>query len=89
MVSIGMAAIAMSTSLFCMITDPAVFASTEFVNGLALDGAMVDRSGGSTPNTGRVGYFSDIYYDSRRNHWWGLSEPVHDLLRNFWYARSF
>jgi hypothetical protein len=53
---------------------PSVHAAPEFVNGLALDGAMLDNSGGTTPNTGRVGYFSDIYYDSQRNQWWGLSD---------------
>ena len=74
MTSIGTAAIVMSISLLCTISASDVFALPEFVNGLALDGAMLDRSGGSTPNTGRVGYFSDIYYDSQRNHWWGLSD---------------
>lgn len=53
---------------------PAVLAAPEFVNGLALDGAMIDRSGGTDANTGRVGYFSDIYYDPERREWWGLSD---------------
>ena len=35
-------------------------ATPSFVNGLALDGAMLDLSGGSTVNNGRVGFFSDI-----------------------------
>ncbi|HRI38805.1 MAG TPA: esterase-like activity of phytase family protein, partial [Nitrospira sp.] len=74
MASIGTAAIAMSVSLLCTISASDVFALPEFVNGLALDGAMLDRSGKSTPNTGRVGYFSDIYYDSQSKHWWGLSD---------------
>ena len=49
-------------------------AAPSFVNGLALDGAMLDLSGGSDVNNGRVGFFSDIYYDSQRNEWWGLSD---------------
>lgn len=49
-------------------------ASPSFVNGLALDGGMLDLSGGSTVNNGRVGYFSDIYYDPNRQEWWGLSD---------------
>ena len=49
-------------------------AGLTFVNGLALDGGMLDLSGGSSANNGRVGYFSDIYYDTYRNEWRGLSD---------------
>jgi hypothetical protein len=63
----------MATSLICAVA-PAALAAPEFVNGLALDGAMLDRSGGTGVNTGRVGYFSDIYYDPEREQWWGLSD---------------
>ena len=49
-------------------------AAPSFVNGLALDGAALDLSGGSSVNNGRLGYFSDIYYDTNRNEWWGLSD---------------
>jgi hypothetical protein len=52
----------------------AAWADPVFVNGLALDGAMLDRSGGQDANTGRVGFFSDIYYDPHRGQWWGLSD---------------
>ena len=45
-----------------------------FVNGLALPAGLLDLSGGTAVNTGRVGYFSDIYYDTNRNEWWGLSD---------------
>jgi len=64
----------MALSLICAAAAPAVLAAPEFVNGLALDGAMLDRSGGTDANTGRVGYFSDIYYDPARGHWWALSD---------------
>jgi len=50
------------------------WADPVFVNGLALDGAMLDRSGGTEVNNGRVGFFSDIYYDPHRGEWWGLSD---------------
>ena len=49
-------------------------AAPSFVNGLALDGAMLVLSGGGDANNGRVGFFSDIYYDTQRNEWWGLSD---------------
>ena len=45
-----------------------------FVNGLSLGGGALDLSGGISVNDGRVGYFSDIYYDPNRNEWWGLSD---------------
>jgi hypothetical protein len=48
--------------------------AVSFVNGIALPGGLLDLSGGSSANNGRVGYFSDIYYDPNRNEWWGLSD---------------
>ena len=48
-------------------------AAPSFVNGLALSGATGDAFGTSA-NDGRLGYFSDIYYDTNRNEWWGLSD---------------
>ena len=53
---------------------PAALAAPEFVNGLTLPGDMLDESKGTEANTGRVGFFSDIYYDAKRNEWWGLSD---------------
>ena len=50
------------------------WAEPTFINGLALDGSMLDRSGGRDANNGRVGFFSDIYYDPHRGQWWGLSD---------------
>jgi len=44
-----------------------------FVNGIAIDGGLLDRSAGSDFDR-RVGFFSDIYYDRNRNEWWGLSD---------------
>lgn len=45
-----------------------------YVNDLALDGAALDRSGGTDANTGRLGYFSDLHYDPKRKQWWALSD---------------
>ncbi len=50
-----------------------VSASPTFVNGLAIPGDTADFFGSSV-NDGRVGFFSDIYYDPNRNDWWGLSD---------------
>ena len=47
--------------------------NAQFVNGLALDGALLDKSVGSNFDR-RVGYFSDIYYEAGSNSWWGLSD---------------
>lgn len=49
-------------------------AAPTFVNGLAIDGASLDLSGGTQVNDGRVGFFSDIYYDPARKEWWALSD---------------
>jgi len=64
---------AAALALGLAMTAPA-HATITFVNGLALPGSALDLSGGTTVNNGRVGYFSDIYYDTNRNEWWGLSD---------------
>lgn len=51
----------------------AVAAAPTFVNGLAIPGATGDAFGTSV-NDGRVGFFSDLYYDTARGQWWGLSD---------------
>jgi len=48
-------------------------AAPTFVNGLAIPGSTGDKFGASV-NDGRVGFFSDLYYDPNRNEWWGLSD---------------
>lgn len=52
----------------------AVQAEPVFVNGLTLPGAQVDASGGTVVNDGRLGYFSDLYYDAARCEWLALSD---------------
>jgi hypothetical protein len=63
-------------ALLLIVGAPAggAWADPVFVNGLALDSGMLDRSGGQDANNGRVGFFSDIYYDPHRGQWWGLSD---------------
>lgn len=65
---------ALAVSFVCVATTSTVLATPEFVNGLALDGALLDRSGGTDANNGRVGYFSDLYYDAKKKDWYGLSD---------------
>lgn len=56
-----------------LVSSPARSAPA-FVNALVLDGELVDASGGVTVNDGRLGYFSDLYYDPQSGHWWALSD---------------
>lgn len=49
-------------------------AAPAFVNGLTIDADTLDVSGGTLVNNGRLGFFSDIYYDAQRNEWWALSD---------------
>jgi hypothetical protein len=49
-------------------------AAPAFVNGLAIPAMTLDASGGVLVNDGRMGFFSDIYYDPRRKEWWALSD---------------
>lgn len=45
-----------------------------FVNGMTVPGSTLDATGAPGANQGRVGFFSDIYYDPINAHWWGLSD---------------
>lgn len=56
------------------IAAAAAQAAPTFVNGLAIDAAMLDASGGTVVNDGRLGFFSDLYYDPQREEWWALSD---------------
>jgi hypothetical protein len=59
--------------LATLLAAQAAGAVPTFVNGIAIPGATGDQYGTSV-NDGRVGFFSDIYYDPNRNEWWGLSD---------------
>lgn len=60
--------------LASILAASAVQAAPAFVNALVLDGNSVDASGGTTVNDGRLGFFSDIYYDAANDEWWALSD---------------
>ena len=64
----------LALGLLCASVAHVGLATPEYVNGLALDGSALDLSGGTNANNGRIGYFSDIHYDAKRKHWWGLSD---------------
>jgi len=64
----------LALGVLCAAVAHASLATPQFINGLALDGGALDLSGGTDANTGRIGYFSDIHYDAKRKHWWGLSD---------------
>ena len=63
-------ALTMSLSLIGAIAAPSVQAAPEFVNGLALDGALLDKSGGIVTKSDRSvtidGFSSESYRISGR-----------------------
>jgi hypothetical protein len=50
-----------------------VHATPAFVNALVISGATGDNFGPAV-NDGRLGFFSDLYYDPNRDEWWALSD---------------
>src|SRR5262245_40713761 len=51
-----------------------VWAQPKFVNGLVISGDSLDATQQPGANGGRLGMFSDIYYDPAREEWWALSD---------------
>ncbi len=49
-------------------------AQPRFVNGLVIPGETLDDTGLAGASQGRLGFFSDIYYDPKRKEWWALSD---------------
>ena len=62
-----------SAALACLTLALPTQAAPTFVNGLTIPGSTGDQFGTSV-NDGRLGMFSDIYYDRNRHEWWGLSD---------------
>lgn len=64
-----------SRAAFAIVAASATLAHADpvFVNGIAIPGNTGDKFGASV-NNGRVGFFSDIFYDRTRDEWWGLSD---------------
>jgi hypothetical protein len=50
------------------------WAQPTFVNGLVIPGESLDATEQPGANAGRLGMFSDIYYDPAREEWWALSD---------------
>ena len=65
-------AAALAAAFIVPLASAQTVSNVGFVNGLALSGSLTDTTG--TGFDGRVGFFSDIYYDANRNEWWGLSD---------------
>ncbi len=68
-----MAALAAALGSFAVIVSTTAVAAPTFVNGFAIAGDKGDQFGTSV-NDGRLGFFSDLYYDPVRKDWWGLSD---------------
>lgn len=49
-------------------------AQPTFVNGLMVPGATLDATREPGANAGRLGFFSDLYFDPVRSEWWALSD---------------
>ena len=64
----------LSTLVSALALCAAAHAAPTFVNGLVIDATTLDASGGTAVNDGRLGFFSDLYYDPRRDEWWALSD---------------
>lgn len=52
----------------------AAHAAPTFAGALVIEGTRLDASGGTAVNDGRLGFFSDLYYDAQRDEWWALSD---------------
>jgi len=50
------------------------FALPDLTDPVVIDGTTLDASGGTSVNDGRLGFFSDLYYDPQRDEWWALSD---------------
>ena len=65
------------TAAFCafvVASAASLAAAPVFVNGLRLRGDRVDATGKPGANEGRLGFFSDLYYDPQRKEWWAVSD---------------
>lgn len=67
-------AICASLALSLLAPVPPAAAQPTFVNGLMIPGATLDATGEPGANAGRLGFFSDLYYDPVRSEWWALSD---------------
>lgn len=71
--SFAFSAVALAAALAAGSAGAQTVSGVAFVNGLAIPGDTPDRSGAAGVD-GRLGFFSDLYYDASRNEWWGVSD---------------
>ena len=64
---------ALSAAIGLALSVGAVAAPT-FVNGVVFAGNSVDATRVPGANQGRLGMFSDLYFDEARGEWWALSD---------------
>ena len=64
---------ALTALLVAVVLVPEIQAAAIFVNGFGIPGGTGDVFG-TNVNNGRLGFFSDIYFDGVRNEWWALSD---------------
>jgi hypothetical protein len=65
---------AIATVFSALLSSGSVQAAPQFVNGLTIPGDQLDLSGGTGVNDGRLGFFSDLFYDPNQRQWWALSD---------------
>jgi len=61
-------------TLLHTVASVAPASAASFVNSLSLPADALDLSGGTTANTARLGYFSDLYYDRTNNAYYALGD---------------
>ena len=57
-----------------LLTSVPATAAPAFINGIVIAGETLDRTGQPGANQGRLGFFSDLYFDPVGNDWWALSD---------------
>lgn len=62
-----------SLALAALLAAGAAQAAPQYTGSIVVPGAAGDQYGSSI-NDGRLGMFSDLYYDRQRNEWWALSD---------------
>lgn len=69
-------ALARASSAAVALVASATLAAAQptFVNGLVIDGGTLDATRQPGANAGRLGMFSDLYYDPVGEEWWALSD---------------
>ena len=66
--------LSLTLAAIVVVQSSGVWAEPAFVNGLVIPGATLDATRQPGANAGRVGFFSDIYYDQNRDEWWAVSD---------------